>query len=439
MHEHVHPALHIDEQGVVLGHTTRAGEYRLVTDERRVLDLSEVAAAAGEPPRPYPALADRWDDEDAAVFLATGKAPAVAEVLARLRQALDEVIEFARPEEAALVATWAVGSYFHPLFLTFPRVALSGERGCGKSKVLTVLQATAFNAPLMLAPTAAVLYRLIQEYRPTLLLDEMENLGRDDARDILAIVNAGYRAGATVPRCVGPGGRRVECFAVYAPLALAAIRTVNGVTEDRCLPLVLQRGLDGARVNAEVDPRAPVFGAIRAGCYRLLLARWRTVRQAYRTIALPDWLSGRARELWKPLLAVAAAAEDGALVPELLALAREHVADRDALSAEGDALLGTLSRRLGGRVTVVVRPSELVEELRTRLGRVAARRPSRSAPGSGAWSSGGAAGTVTGRATRSGPSCSRGCDDATTRRRFTPGTTVTPSPSHAKPLILQAV
>ena len=365
----IHPALHIDERGVVVGRVTDAGHYHLVTDRGQVFDPEALRGVLALMPRPYPDLAGRWPDEDAGAFVADGEAPSFSEVLARLIRALGEAVEFHRPEQAALVATWAVASYFHPLFLTFPRLALAGEKGSGKSKILTVLQATAFNALLMLMPTSAVVYRLIREFRPSLLLDEMEGLGRDDARNLLAIINSGYRTGGTVPRCEGAEGRRVESFSVYAPLALAAIKSVNGVTEDRCIPLVLQHGTDRRRINAEIDPGHPCFARIRSGCYRLLLGRWEAVRDAYLTRELPEWLTARARQLWRPLLAVAACADDLALVPDLLALAREHVADRDDLSAEGEALLAVLAEHLGAAPAVTVRPGALAGGLRRRLGR----------------------------------------------------------------------
>jgi hypothetical protein len=83
---------------------------------------------------------------------------------------------------------------------------------------------------------------------------------------------------------------------------------------------------------------------------------------------LPEWLNARARELWRPLLALAAAAdaevEGFDLTTDLLALAREHVEDRDDLSAEGDALLVELGVRLREAESITVRPGDLAEPLR---------------------------------------------------------------------------
>ncbi len=368
----IHPWLHADAQGVAVGRLTDAGEYQLITSERRPFDAKTAGPILGTKPRCYAPLAGRWGDSDAEDWLTNGQAPMFSEVLALMVRALDAHLELPRHEHRALLATWAVGTYFFPLFLSYPRLSLSGERGCGKSKLLTLLAATAWNGSLALTPTPAVLFRLIHEYRPTLLLDEVEGFDKEDAKNILAIINSGYKAGGSVPRVEGKDERRVESFSVFAPLALAAIKAPNATTEDRCIPVVMQRGADRARINSEVDSRAETFGALRSGCYRLLLTRWRDVMAAYETASLPEWLNSRARELWHPLLALAAVADAEpdslALTEDLLAVAKEHVADRDDLSAEAEALLDELTVRLGDGASVVVRPGELREPLRDRLG-----------------------------------------------------------------------
>lgn len=431
-----HPALDIDDRGVSLGRVTDA-DVQIVRSDGALLAVEDAKDTLAFVPRSYADLSERWDGNDVVAFAGGQRdAPTFAEVLALAIHALDAAMEFPRPEHRALVATWTVATYFHPLFLTFPRLSLSGEREAGKSKLLALLHATAWNALYMLTPTPAVLFRLVHAWRPTLLLDEVEGLSKDDARDVLAIVNAGYKVGATVARCEGKDQKRVESFAVYSPLALAAIRSPNATTEDRCIPVVLQRGTDRARLNAEVDPRAEMFTRIRSGCHRLLLTRWRDVRQAYDAVILPSWLNGRARELWKPLLAVASLAdcENGlALIPDLHLLAREHVSDRPGVTAEGGALLAVLAAALDGAASVTVRPGELREPLRGRLGWREA--PSNEAVGAwlrrlgfprGGRDRGGARYEVTASSL-----CS-------VTERYTPEVTVTPSPSPHNPAILQS-
>jgi hypothetical protein len=432
-----HPAVDIDDDRVTLGLVNTSNEVEIITSDRELLAVDDVKEILTFTPRPYSDLAGRWNGDDVLRFVqGAGETLTVAEVLALAIQVFNEAMEFSRREHLALVATWTVATYFHLLFLTFPRLSLSGERESGKSKLLALLHLTAFNALLMLNPTPAVLFRLVHEFRATLLLDEVEGLSKEDRHDVLAIINAGYKAGATVARCEGEKRRLVESFAVYGPLALAAIRSPNATTEDRCIPLVLQRGSDRRRLNAEVNPSTEVFARIRAACYRLLLTRWREVRDAYRTVTLPEWLNGRARELWKPLLALAAIAdrENGlALTGELLALAREHVAERPGITEEGEALLAVLTEAVGEAEATIVRPGALREALRARLG----WKDAPSAETVAAWLSRRFGFPRLGR-DRDGAKYEIRADKLReVTERYSPESTVTPSPSRDKSAISQ--
>ena len=134
-----------------------------------------------------------------------------------------------------------------------------------------------------------------------------------------------------MPRVEGDRARRVEFFDVFTPMALAGIRGLHATTEDRCLPLVMQRGTDRARVNAEVNPEAPALARIRDGCYRLLLTR----SAALAAVPLPAWLNARARELWRPLLALAHVADQE---EQALPRSRPCSKDRDAAAASAASI-----------------------------------------------------------------------------------------------------
>lgn len=369
----IHPWMHLDDQGVVVGRVTDAGKVQLVTSERTThpAESDAVKELLSFQPRIYQDLRSRWPDVDVEQWLHAEAKPSFSEALALAIHELERAVEFVRPEQASLLATWEVASYFHRAFLAFPRLQLVGERGCGKSKVLTITQKVAWNASLLLTPTPAVLFRIIQETRPTLLLDECEALDREDRRELLAIINSGYKPGGNVPRCEGERIKRVEFYDVFSPLAIAGIKGLNATTEDRAIPVVMQRGTDRARLNTEIDPAHPGFARVRAACYALLLDRYQDVRAAYETLLPPRWLNARALELWRPLLALASVAdsENGlTLTKDLLALAREHVEDRDEVSAEGEALLAELAQLLGETDMVIVRPGDLAEPIRRRLG-----------------------------------------------------------------------
>jgi hypothetical protein len=121
------------------------------------------------------------------------------------------------------------------------------------------------------------LFRLVNEFRPTLLLDEMEGLSGDDARYIRAILNSGYKAGGTVPRLRGGADETRGAVRHIRSVGPGGDRSLNTVMEDRAIPITMQRGSDAGKLNAEVDPADPLYGRIRSGGYRLLLERWRMV------------------------------------------------------------------------------------------------------------------------------------------------------------------
>ena len=68
------------------------------------------------------------------------------------------------------VSVWIVATYVFDLFQYFPYLAiLSAVKGCGKTRLLQVLECLCHNPTRYTFPSAAVLYRAIQERKPTLL------------------------------------------------------------------------------------------------------------------------------------------------------------------------------------------------------------------------------------------------------------------------------
>src|SRR4029453_6499352 len=108
-------------------------------------------------------------------------------------------------------------------------------------KCLSMLTPRAWYA---ITPSVAVLYRKIDMDRPPLLLDEADRSfadGENGKQDLLAILNAGYKRGATVDRCSGANRDKLESFQVFCPKAFAGIGKLPDTTADRCFPIRLER------------------------------------------------------------------------------------------------------------------------------------------------------------------------------------------------------
>jgi len=368
----VHPALHFESGFACLGVVDDRRAFAQVTSDRQYLTGTRLESAHDVCPKPlsYAGLAGQWDKGCLEQWLKGEAAPTLAETLSAVRAIVDSHIEFRRLEEPLLVTCWILATYFHPLFHAFPRLHAYGEKGSGKSKLLEVVSLTAFNGLLHLNPTPATLFRLIDPLRPTLCLDEVESLAATDHKDLLAIINAGYRSGARIDRVEGQDFQ-LRSFEVYAPMALAGISGLNPVTADRCIGLVMDRGRNPQKINRPADPKNRDFANVRDGCYRVALSRFADVQRAQDSLGLPDWLNGRHRELYLPLLVVAALAEKegcSGVTDALLAIAAKECEDRSGPSLELEAILRILTEQLGGSDQGKIRPMQLANRMERETG-----------------------------------------------------------------------
>jgi hypothetical protein len=224
---------------------------------------------------------------------------------------IDELEAFFRkrlalPDGATLIAAlFTINTYVFEVFDTTPYIQIdSALGGCGKTTLLLHLEAVCCRAYLGCDPTPATLYRRIDRDRPTWLLDEASVIrGHEEcARMIRAVLDAGYRKGATVPRCEGEDNV-LHDFGVYCPKAFALVGSLRGTLLDRCIVLHLQKTprlpkTKVKRLRREAPPLREKLEAYAAQ-YRDELQRLDDNE--------PDegyWaqLDGREEELWGPLL-----------------------------------------------------------------------------------------------------------------------------------------
>jgi hypothetical protein len=160
-------------------------------------------------------------------------------------------------------------------------------------------------------PTAnisdAALFRVIDERRPTLLVDEVEAIfGKKSPREELrGILNAGYRRAGTTHRMGGTNNTTLQTFSVFCPKAFAGIgNCLPDTLADRAIAIRMKRrnrdvAIERFRIR-DVQPEALVL--------RAALAEWLTPHEdalAASRPDLPDRLDDRAQYVWEPLLAIA--------------------------------------------------------------------------------------------------------------------------------------
>jgi hypothetical protein len=109
---------------------------------------------------------------------------------------------------AEAAALWVIHAHAHDAARISPILAItSPEMRCGKTTMLELLQALTPNAILTSNVTAPALFRLVDKYSPTLLVDEADTFlkNQEQMRNIL---NSGHRrSSATIVRIDGAGNR----------------------------------------------------------------------------------------------------------------------------------------------------------------------------------------------------------------------------------------
>jgi hypothetical protein len=207
------------------------------------------------------------------------------------------------------VTVWITATHVFESFQYFPYLAiLSAVKGCGKTRLLQVLECLCQKPSRYTFPSAAVLYRTIQDRKPTLLLDEVENLSNprsEVAKDIRAILNAGFEAGGKVPRCGGKRFDKVEDFTVYCPKAFAAIGNLPDTVAHRSIVIHMQRQRRTESVERFTRKRvAPQAQALRAKIAETVGAAKVRIESVYEESEDLDFLKDREADCWLPLFAV---------------------------------------------------------------------------------------------------------------------------------------
>jgi hypothetical protein len=222
-----------------------------------------------------------------------------------------QYVVFPSDAQSLAVALWVAHAHaIEAADVTAYLEITSPSKRSGKTRLLEILELLA-PRPLRTANISdAALFRIIDEARPTVLLDEADAIfgPKSDREDLRALLNAGYRRGAEVVRCEANGKAQiVRRFDAFAAKAIAAIGTLPDTVSDRSIPIRLQRRAPGEHVQRFRYREA----AAAAQPLRQRLAGWAEISSDGLRDArpeLPDELNDRAQDGWEPLLAIADAA-----------------------------------------------------------------------------------------------------------------------------------
>ncbi len=209
-------------------------------------------------------------------------------------------------EQANAAALWIALTWFIDVVEVAPLAIINApEKACGKSQLLDVIGRMSAR-PLPVANTStAALFRSVELWRPTVLIDEADTFLRENA-ELKGLINAGHtRASAFVLRVVGDN-HEPKRFKVWGAKALAGIsleKHLPDSTMSRAIVFNLRRKLPHESVTRLRHADAGVFEDIASKLARFADDYSQQVKLA--RPELPDELSDRAQDNWEPLMAIA--------------------------------------------------------------------------------------------------------------------------------------
>lgn len=230
----------------------------------------------------------------------------VEDLIGLLLFLLREYVELQTEHEYLVVALWAIHTHVFSKFMVTPRLTLrSPAPGCGKTQLIDVLMYLAARAHKSDAITASALYRLIDSRHPTVLIDEADNLDIQRDHRLHAVFNSGYRYGGQVSITERRTGQyRLTEFSTFAPVLMALPDASGGLPrtlDSRCITLMMKRS-SGRRELKRMNPRQP-DAALFAAYEQILLWRKDVVLDLDPT--MPEGISNRLADNWRPLLSIA--------------------------------------------------------------------------------------------------------------------------------------
>jgi len=225
-----------------------------------------------------------------------------AELLNDLTQTVRRFI-ICEPHTAQAAALWIAMSWFIDVVQVAPLAVITApEKRCGKSLLLTLIGRLVPKPIQASSISPSALFRSIDAWQPTLLIDEVDACMKDN-EELRGLINCGHtRDSAFTVRCVGDD-HTPKKFNVWGAKALSGIGHVADTIEDRSIILELRRKLPTESVDRIRYAEPNLFINLSRKLARFAADNSDQVRQARPD--LPPSLNDRAQDNWEPLLAIA--------------------------------------------------------------------------------------------------------------------------------------
>jgi hypothetical protein len=284
------------------------GEDYIVNSNNEIVSLQQ-ATANGMILRTTSVEGSRLSFSTVLRFQTEPAFPIPSEAYKQVLAYIKNVIFLREIELYDVITVWIMGTYMFRSFRYFPYLHLRAEKGSGKTLLMEILSAVAFNGQVLTNPNASTVLRLIKSTLPTLFIDEAEGLFSKTRSELMAILNTGFSKSGVVIK-------KDEEYSSFCPKCFASINDINDVLLDRVITVRMVRKTVEER--RELYRENPLMlrrqSEIRDLLYGFALRYGPGIVNAYNAQTglfdnLPH-LTNRAFDIWLPLFKITAAFDE---------------------------------------------------------------------------------------------------------------------------------
>ena len=134
-----------------------------------------------------------------------------------------------------IITSWIFCTWISEVIPVVPYLFFYGVKESGKTKGLEILRDLCYRGILNTNISIPALYRSIEEYNPTLLIDESDSWTKEHRQQMIGILNSGYRKGSNAIRVTGKAFNKLQFFKTFGFKAIAGTRQLKDTLESRCI------------------------------------------------------------------------------------------------------------------------------------------------------------------------------------------------------------
>lgn len=242
-----------------------------------------------------------------------------------------------------IASYYVLFSWMYDRFHETPYLRAIGDFGSGKSRFIQTIGSICYK-PIFTggATTTAPIFRILDEVRGTLVLDEADLRASDMTNDIVKILNMGYQKGGSVLRMQGKELLETKAYDVFGPKIIATRETFN----DKALEsrfLIEEMGRGTLRKDIPRNLRDGFYEEARELRNKLLMWRFKNYHKEFSFDEAPiEGIHPRLHQIIIPLLSIIESETMKDSLKEFIRNYNEELTTDRGLSRESDIIFAIL-------------------------------------------------------------------------------------------------